>query len=769
MDNIQPKGVKGDLLIVDDDLSALQTLEALLSREGYEVRGAPNGQTALMFAREDPPELVLLDIRLPDIDGFQVCRLLKADQKTGNIPVIFISGLDEVVDKVKGFTAGGIDYLTKPFQGEELLARVDTHLTVIRLQKQIEAQNVELEQEITKAKLAEEKIKRAAEEWRTTFDSIHDPVSIHDKDFRVVRVNKAFAATFGMKIGELLGKRCYEIIHATEEPWSTCPHRRTLESGKSVTEEFFEPRLGRFLQVSASSIFNDQNEVIGSVHIAKDITERKQAEKALKISETRYRRLFEAAQDGILILDADTGRITDVNPFLAKMLGYSHEDFLGKNVWEIGAFKDIEASKAAFSELQTKGYVRYEDFPLQTKDGQLIDMEFVSNVYTVNNHKVIQCNIRDITDRKRAEEALQKAHNELEERVKERTADLASAKEELQTRLREIEELKQRLEMENIYLREEIKLQYVHEEIVGRSEPMKSVLSQAEQVSRTDSTVLIQGETGTGKELLARAIHQLSARKDRPLVTVNCASLPPTLIESELFGREKGAYTGALTQMVGRFELADGSTLFLDEIGELPHDIQSKLLHVLEEGRFERLGSTKTLHVNVRIIAATNRELAQEVKEGKFRKDLFYRLNVFPIVVPPLRERPEDIPLLVWAFVKQFEKKMGKRIETIPRKSMEALQRHVWPGNVRELKNAIEHAMIVSGGRTLMVQLNQPASLEKPEARNLEYLERGHIQEVLEKTGWRITGVGGAAGILGIKRTTLQSKMKKLGIKRPAT
>ena len=338
---------------------------------------------------------------------------------------------------------------------------------------------------------------------------------------------------------------------------------------------------------------------------------------------------------------------------------------------------------------------------------------------------------------------------------------------QLQARLRDIEELKQRLEMENISLREEIKLQYVHEEIVGRSEPMRSILSQAEQVARTDSTVLIQGETGTGKELLARAIHQLSARKDRPLVTVNCASLPPTLIESELFGRERGAYTGALTQMVGRFELADGSTLFLDEIGELPHDIQSKLLHVLEDGRFERLGSTKTLHVNVRIIAATNRELDQEVKDGKFRKDLFYRLNVFPIVVPPLRERPEDIPLLVWAFVKQFEKKMGKRIETIPRKSMEALQHHLWPGNVRELKNAIEHAMIVSRGRTLIVQLPQSASSEKPEARNLEHMERRHIQEVLEKTGWRITGGGGAAEILGLKRTTLQSKMKKLGIKRP--
>jgi formate hydrogenlyase transcriptional activator len=338
---------------------------------------------------------------------------------------------------------------------------------------------------------------------------------------------------------------------------------------------------------------------------------------------------------------------------------------------------------------------------------------------------------------------------------------------QLVERLQDIEALKQQLEKENIQLREEIKLQHGHEEIVGRSGAMNRVLNQVEQVAQTDSTVLIQGETGTGKELLARAIHQLSGRKDRPLVTVNCASLPPTLIESELFGRERGAYTGALTRMVGRFEAADGSTLFLDEIGELPPEIQSKLLRVLEEGRFERLGSSKTLQVNVRIIAATNRDLAQDVKDGKFRKDLYYRLNVFPITVPPLRERPEDIPHLVWSFVKQFEKKMGKLIDHIPTRSMQALQSYPWPGNVRELRNAIEHAMIVSSGSTLEVSIGGISPAEKIETSNLRDAERRCILEVLEKTCWRITGEGGAAAILGLKRTTLQSKMKKLGIKRP--
>ena len=337
---------------------------------------------------------------------------------------------------------------------------------------------------------------------------------------------------------------------------------------------------------------------------------------------------------------------------------------------------------------------------------------------------------------------------------------------QLRERLGEIEELRQRLEKENIYLREEVRLLVEHTDIVGQSLAMKEVLTQAEQVAGTDATVLLLGETGTGKDLLARAIHSLSLRKDRPLVTINCASLPPTLIESELFGREKGAYTGSLTRMIGRFEIADGATLFLDEIGELPLDMQSKLLRVLEEGNFERLGSTKPLHVNVRIIAATNRDIAQEVQDGRFRQDLFYRLNVFPIVLPPLRERPEDIPLLVRAAVKEFQKRMGKEIENIPKKTMQALQSYSWPGNIRELRNMIEHAMIVSKGKTLEVHVPKRVSSEIDALGSLEELERGHIAAVLEKTGWRIGGEGGVAEVLGVKRTTLYAKMKKLGIKR---
>ena len=335
-------------------------------------------------------------------------------------------------------------------------------------------------------------------------------------------------------------------------------------------------------------------------------------------------------------------------------------------------------------------------------------------------------------------------------------------------RLREIEELKKRLEDKNIHLQEEVKLLSEQTEIVGQSAAMKKVLLQAEQVALTDTTVLIMGETGTGKELLARAIHNMSRRKDRPMVSVNCAALPPTLIESELFGREKGAFTGALTRMAGRFEVADGSTLFLDEIGDLPPELQVKLLRVIEEGTFERLGSTKPLHVDVRLIAATNRDVAREVEGGRFRNDLFYRLNVFPIVIPPLRERSEDIPLMVWSFVTELQTKMGKRIDNIPRKTMDALQSYGWPGNGRELRNVIERAMIVSRGRTLDVSLPETAGVasSREAVLNLHDMERSHIVEVLKRTSWRVTGKGGAAEILGLKGTTLQSKMKKLGINR---
>ena len=296
---------------------------------------------------------------------------------------------------------------------------------------------------------------------------------------------------------------------------------------------------------------------------------------------------------------------------------------------------------------------------------------------------------------------------------------------------------------------------------------MKNVLAQARQVAGTDTTVLILGETGTGKELLARAIHDLSVRSHRPLITVNCASLPPTLIEAELFGREKGAYTGALSRMIGRFELADKSTIFLDEIGELPLELQAKLLRAIENGVFQRLGSPNSIKVDIRIIAATNRNLFEEVKSGGFRSDLYYRLNVFPIHIPPLRERPEDIPPLVWSLVREFQETMGKKIDHITNATMTALTSYHWPGNVRELRNIIERAMIVSQGPALEVLLPE-MSPARPvsHGKALRDVEREQILAVLAETRWKIGGRGGAAELLDLNRTTLQAKMKKLGISR---
>ena len=341
------------------------------------------------------------------------------------------------------------------------------------------------------------------------------------------------------------------------------------------------------------------------------------------------------------------------------------------------------------------------------------------------------------------------------------------ADQRVQKALAEIEELTHRLEAENHYLRDQIKVEQTYEEIVGQSEAIRRVLLQVEQVAATDSTVLIHGETGTGKELIARAIHRLSGRKNSAMIKLNCAALPPTLIEAELFGREKGAYTGALTTQIGRFEAANGSTIFLDEIGEMPVELQAKLLRVLQEGQFERLGSSTPITVDVRVIAATNRDLAKGVREGRFREDLYYRLNVFPISVPPLRERRDDIPLLVWAMVKEFGKVFGKTIERIPKKNMDALMAYHWPGNIRELRNVVERAMILNNDVSLVLNLPDTAVPRTAHAKSLAEADQAHILATLAAAGWRVRGSGGAAEILGLKPSTLESKMKKLGIGRP--
>ena len=341
--------------------------------------------------------------------------------------------------------------------------------------------------------------------------------------------------------------------------------------------------------------------------------------------------------------------------------------------------------------------------------------------------------------------------------------------EQLRRSLEEARQLRDRLQRERFQLREQARSARAFDEVVGASAALRSVFEQVNQVAATDSPVLLLGETGTGKELIAWEIHERSRRHGSRLVTVNCAALPAGLVESELFGYEKGAFTGALKTTPGRFELADGGTILLDEIGELPPETQPKLLRVLQSGEFQRLGATRMARVDARIIASTNRDLAREVSEGRFRPDLFYRLSVFPITLPPLRERTEDIPLLVWHFITRKQVQLGKNIKHVPDGFMRALSSYAWPGNVRELENVVERALIMTQGQTLATDwLALSGAIPSHVAPStLEEVERQHIRAVLTACGWKVAGKGNAAEKLGLSRSTLQFRMKKLGIERP--
>jgi len=487
-------GAGHTLLIVDDMPNNISVLYETLTRFNYKVLVARDGKSAIEQAQLAQPDLILLDVMMPGMDGFETCRRLKHLETTQSIPVLFMTALAETIDKVNGFNMGAVDYITKPFQLQEVLARINTHLTLRGLQRELQVANALLEQ-----------------------------------------------------------------------------------------------------------------------------------------------------------------------------------------------------------------------------------------------------------------------------RVAERTESLSKA-------LAEVEQLKNKLQAENTYLREEIKQAGNFDEIVSQSKAFGRVLRQVEQVAPTNTSVLILGESGTGKELLARAVHNRSSRKNKTLVKINCAALPATLIESELFGHEKGAFTGATNQKIGRFELADGGTIFLDEIGEMPIDLQAKLLRVLQEGELERVGGMKTLKVNVRVIAATNRDLEKEISEGRFREDLYYRLNVFPIQSLPLRERKEDIPLLVRHFCTKHGPGIGRQIDVIPQDVIDTLQDYHWPGNIRELENVVERSLITSVGSQLELSdwLRRKHSAPKPTGLiTMEEAERNHIISVLEHTRWKVSGKNGAAELLGMIPTTLDSRMKKLGIQRP--
>jgi len=640
-------------------------------------------------------------------------------------------------------------------------------------------------------------------EWEATLNTITDPVSVHDNQFRILKANTALADLLQEKPENILGKKCYQIIHGMNKPVEVCPHVQALSKRCSVTEKFWDSRLSKCLEVTCSPIVQKGGDITGTIHIIKDVTQYHPHDEALQqdrqVSDSQMEdrttdpetsqqlRLESALQERLkfeallsdlsarfiimspeevdrcalvrVLKNKDSWEIThlvqneEVLPLPlnkelpAKMFPWAHKRLQRLEVVVFDSLLELPAEasidKQTYEDLGTRATLS-----IPVVDGR-------SNVYTLS---------LNVTRSDRVWPKVYIPRLRVLGEILGNALDRSRTTRELNEHLREIEALKLRLEAENIYLQEEIKTLAVHSEIVDEGPQINKILAQAQQVGQTDSTVLLLGETGTGKELLARAIHRMSMRKDQNLVTVNTASLAPMLIESELFGREKGAYTGAETRQIGRFELADGSTLFLDEIGDLAPELQVKLLRVLQEGQFERLGSPKSIQVNVRIIAATNRNLEAAMKQGKFREDLYYRLAVFPIHIPPLRERLEDIPPLVEFFVHEFGEKMGKRIRKIPRKSIEALQRYSWPGNVRELRNVIERAVIVSSEDTLRVELPQLHNGKNSGIVTLAEAERRHILKILETTGWRIKGPQGAAILLGLKPSSLYSTMARLGI-----
>jgi formate hydrogenlyase transcriptional activator len=453
-------------------------------------------------------------------------------------------------------------------------------------------------------------------------------------------------------------------------------------------------------------------------------------------SSSLFEKLFEFSPDAIVVTDGE-GKITEVNAQVEKFFGYPRSELLGQPIEILiperfrATHPKHRAEYAAHSRLRAMGAGL--DLYGRRKDGSEFPADIMLGPVEGPEGHVVLSVIRDLSEKREAEEALRRS------------------------------------EQQKTYLEEELETSHQFDEIVGESSELKRLLKQVEDVATTDATVLILGETGTGKELIARAVHRLSPRRQHAFVKLNCSAIPSGLLESELFGHEKGAFTGAIAQKIGRLELAHQGTFFLDEVGDLPPELQPKILRALQEKEFERVGGTRTIPVNVRLLAATNRDLAKMVSAGQFRSDLYYRLRVFPITIPPLRDRLDDIPLLVRFFVSSHSKRMGRHIETIPAETMNALVKWRWPGNVRELENFIERSVILSPGTVLHAPLGELEAVEEssgPANTNLEAAEREHILRVLRECKGMIGGTNGAAERLGLKRTTLNSKMKKLGIKR---
>ena len=568
-------------------------------------------------------------------------------------------------------------------------------------------------------------------------NTLPEAVFWFDEDARFFEVNPQACESWGYTREELLQKTIFDLNpNMSPETWKM--HWEDKQRDSSTFESSHIRKDGEEFPVDITDNFVNYKGKIYSCAIIRDITQRKIDDQQARLSDFTV----EKAGDAIFWL-CPKGFIKRSNEEACQRYGYTTDEMHLMNILNISRLVSPEGYLQIFEEVRENKKLVLESDHF-TKSGKQIPVEVSAHYLEFEKMEYICVIAHDISERQQKEAAIRGA-------------------------LMEIKELKEKLEAENNYLQEEIELNNNFGEIVSTSKAFKKVLKQIEQVADTNSTVLITGESGTGKELIARALHQLSSRSQRPMIKINCAALPPNLIESELFGHEKGAFTGAINTKIGKFELADGGTLFLDEIGEMPIELQAKLLRALQEGEIERVGAIEARHVDVRIIAATNRLLAEEIDKGKFREDLYYRLNVFPIHSIPLRDRKEDIPLLVRFFCEKIGRKMGRIITKIPQKTLDRLAKYDFPGNIRELENIIERGIITSRAGQLNLGdwlLNKKSKKQLTSFPTLEEMQRQHIIAVLKHASWRVSGEQGAAQILGMRPTTLYSKMDRLGIQR---
>jgi PAS domain S-box-containing protein len=619
-----------------------------------------------------------------------------------------------------------------------------------RLVHELEVHQIELTMQNAELRRAQEELELSRNKYIELYDFAPVGYFTFDAKGLILEVNLTGAKMLGIERRGLVNKSFSSFIADTDGREIFSKHREDVihKESSQTCEIRLKRKDGTAFWAELQSIAMENTEGhAGNIHTTIiDVTQHKKAEEKI----THLASFPELNPNPVIETDLQ-GQIIYYNTAtttMLKKLSIPDDDirfFLPHDLTKI--IKELEQGndgRYTLREVEINGRV------------------FIESVIVPVHLKVARIYAQEITKRKQAEQALQKALDGLEAKVEERTAELTMA-------LSEIKTMKEKLEAENIYFRDVNKMKHRLDNIIGESDGIKYVLYRAEQVAAANTTVLILGETGTGKELIAAAIHDMSPRKERPLITVNCAALLNNLIEGELFGREKGAFTGADSRRMGRFEVADGSTICLDEIGELPLELQIKLLRVIQHHEFERLGSSNTIKVDVRVIATTNRDLEKEVRQGRFRQDLYYRLNVFPITVPPLRQRQEDIPLMVQDFVERNSRNLGKQITTISKETMKALQDYPWPGNVRELESIIERAVIFCQGPVLhladKLEMSSPAISSA--IRTLEETERNQMLKILSETKWRIEGKDGAAVILGLNASTLRARMHKLGIVRP--